>query len=52
MTEYKLLTAKEYAKHLKDYCQLKDFEVELVLQNVYKRAKEEKDLKKTYKKQR
>ncbi len=52
MTDSKVLSPKEYAKHLKDYCNLTEQEVEIVLKNVYKREKQEKEIEKTYKRQK
>jgi len=50
MTEYRILTPTEYSKHLKDYCHLRDDEVEVVLNNVYKRMNREKQLENDAKK--
>ena len=41
MTEVKVMTPKEYAKHLKDFCGLKDEEIKMVLTNVFKKIQKE-----------
>jgi hypothetical protein len=50
MTENRLLTPEEYTKHLRDYCHLKPDEIEVVLNNVYKRINREQVLEKNAKK--
>ena len=49
MTVSRVLTPEQYTQHLKKYCGLKDDEIKIVLDNVYKRMKKEKQIEKNIK---